>query len=264
MSRLRSRPNEMNARARFDLLSRVMVAAFTFAFLQADFLILDPFLLVYEASFALPKSTDPRGQKPAGDDSTEKSETEFPEEKCAQSISNCAAYDGIADHDPKKMHSANDQKPPETASILADELGVGAHRFEQCFIMERQRDLNRTKGNDQTAHKHPRNGQVIKDARNIGEVGKDERQSDDQRAYCNDNAGPFQNITEAPHGEAEEFSFFKANAFYPRQTDCDEIHLDINSQEIFENKCARVHCSRDKQPPTSQDHTLSLHYARST
>jgi hypothetical protein len=45
----------MNARARFDLLSRVMVAAFTFAFSQAGFLILDPFLLVYAASFALPK-----------------------------------------------------------------------------------------------------------------------------------------------------------------------------------------------------------------
>src|SRR5207247_2014823 len=108
MSRLRSRPNEMNARARFDLLWRVMVAAFTFAFLQADFLISDPFLLFHPGSFELPKETNPRGQKPAGDDSAEKSKTEFPEEKCAQSIRDCATHDGVADHDAKKVDPAND------------------------------------------------------------------------------------------------------------------------------------------------------------
>jgi hypothetical protein len=37
------------------LLWRVMVAAFTFAFLQTDSLILDPFLLIQAASFALSK-----------------------------------------------------------------------------------------------------------------------------------------------------------------------------------------------------------------
>src|ERR1044071_5271164 len=108
MSRLRSRPSEMNAKARFDLLWRVIVAAFTFAFLPAGFLILDPFLLIHATSFALPKQTDPRSQKPASDDSPEKSKTEFPQEKCAQSIRDCAAHDGVADHDRKKMHSGND------------------------------------------------------------------------------------------------------------------------------------------------------------
>src|ERR1044071_9490323 len=108
MSRLRSRPKEMNARARFDLLWRVMVAAFMFASLWADFLISDPFFLVYATSFALPKSTNPRGQKPAGDDSAEKSKTEFPQKKCAQSIRDCATHNGVADHDETKVDSTND------------------------------------------------------------------------------------------------------------------------------------------------------------
>src|SRR6266542_3764523 len=175
MSRLSSRPNEMNARARFYFLWRVIVAAFTFAFLQADFSILDPFLLVYEASFALPKETDPRRQKPACDDSAEKSKTEFPQEKCAQSIRDCAAHDGIADHDAKKMDPANDQKPTQATRILPDELAVSTQRLDQRFVMERQRDLNRAKANDQTTHQHPRNRQVIKDAGNIRKVGKDQR-----------------------------------------------------------------------------------------
>ena len=74
---------------------------------------------------------------------------------------------------------------------MADELAVGAHCIEQRFVMKRQRDLDRAKANDQAAHQQPRNRQVIKDAGKIREVGKDERQPNDQRADCNDNAGPF-------------------------------------------------------------------------
>src|ERR1051326_8139274 len=135
MSRLRSRPNEMNAKARFDLLWRVMVAAFTFALLLAELLILDPSFLVYAARFALPKYTDPRSQKPAGDDSTEESKTEFPEKKRAQSICDCAAQYRVADHDQGKVDSANDQKPAQTSCVFAHELAVGAQRFDQRFVV---------------------------------------------------------------------------------------------------------------------------------
>src|SRR5882724_9731912 len=203
MSRLRSRPKEMNASAKFDLLWRVIVAAFTSALLQASFLVLNPFLLVNAAVFAMAKQTHPRSQKPSGNHSAKKSKTEFPQKECAQTIGNCAAYDGVADHDRKKMQPANDQKPDEAACILTDELGVGAHRFDQCFIVKRQRDLDRAKGNDRTAHQHPRNRQVVEDAGNIREVGKDEGYPDNQRADCDDNARPFQHITKAAHGEAE-------------------------------------------------------------
>jgi len=55
MSRFRSRPNEMNASARFDLLWRVIVAAFTFILLQAVLLILNPLLPANAAGFALAK-----------------------------------------------------------------------------------------------------------------------------------------------------------------------------------------------------------------
>ena len=106
--------------------------------------------------------------------------------------------------------------------------------------MESQGDLDGAKGNNQNTHQHPRNWQIIKDAGNVSEIGKKQGQPDDQHAYRNDNPSPFQDITEAAHGEAKEFSFFEAHAFYPGQADGNEIHLDVDSQEVFENERGRI------------------------
>src|SRR5438876_10246714 len=111
--------------------------------------------------------------------------------------------------------------------------------------MESQRDLDRAKGNNQNTHQHSGNWQIIKDARNVSEIGKKQGQSNDQHAYRNDNPSPFQDITEAAHGEAKEFSFFEADSLYPGQANRNEIHLDVDSQQVFENERGRIDRGRD-------------------
>src|SRR6266481_3660310 len=124
--------------------------------------------------------------------------------------------------------------------------------------MESQRDLDRAKGNNQNTHQYPRNWQIIKDTGNVREIGKKQRQPDDQHAYRNDNPSPFQDITKAAHGEAKELSFFEADALYPGQTDGNEIHLDVDSQKVFENECGRIDRGRDSQEPGGRDQTTPL------
>src|SRR6266508_2974235 len=100
--------------------------------------------------------------------------------------------------------------------------------------------------------------QITKNAGNVREICKQKRQPDDQHAYGNDNPGPFQDITEAAHGKAKEFSFFEAHALDPGQADGNEIHLDVDSQEVFENERGRIDCGRDSQEPGSRDQTTPL------
>src|SRR5262249_52892052 len=113
------------------------------------------------------------------------------------------------------MDGADNQKPTKTTRVSPNKQAMGAHRVDHAFIMERQRDLHRTKGDDQDAHQHPRNRQIVKNAGNIREISEEKRQSHDQHANRNDNPSPFQDITEAAHGEAEKFSLFEAHTFYP-------------------------------------------------
>src|SRR4029450_10550144 len=124
--------------------------------------------------------------------------------------------------------------------------------------MESQGDLDRAEGKNQNPHQRPRKWQIIKDAGNAREIGKKQRQSDDQHAYRNDNPSPFQDITETTHGEAKELSFFEAHALYPGQADGNEIHLDVDSQEVFENECGRIDRSRDSQEPGGRYQTTPL------
>jgi hypothetical protein len=85
----------------------VIVAAFTFAFLKAAESILNPFLLMNTARLALAKQAHPRRQQPARDYSSNRSKTEFPQEKRTQSIADCAAQNGVAKRDAIKMNPAN-------------------------------------------------------------------------------------------------------------------------------------------------------------
>src|SRR6266542_1794464 len=112
------------------------------------------------------------------------------------------------------MDAADNQKPPKASGVFPDKQTVGPHCFDDRLIMESQGDLDRAKGNNQNTHQHPRNWQIIKDTGNVSEIGKKQRQPDDQHAYRNDNPSPFQDITEAAHGKAEEFSFFEADSLY--------------------------------------------------
>src|SRR5712691_11631006 len=109
MSRRRSRPSEIKANARFELISRVIFAAFTME--GQGGLILDPTLLFDAASFALTKQTDPRGQQPAGDETARTNENGFPDDQRDQPVGNCAAHDRVADHEEEKVQGADEQKP---------------------------------------------------------------------------------------------------------------------------------------------------------
>src|SRR4029450_4222693 len=129
------------------------------------------------------------------------------------------------------MDAADNQKPSKANGVFPDKQDMGAHCVDDRLIMESQGNLDRAKSNDQDAHQHPGNWQIIEDAGNVNEIGKQQRQPHNQHAYPNDNSSPFQNITEAAHGEAKEFSFFEAHALYPGQTDDNQIHLDVDSQE---------------------------------
>src|SRR5581483_10859972 len=147
------------------------------------------------------------------------------------------------------MDAADNQKPSKPNAVFSDEQAMGPHGFDDRLIMESQRDLDRAEGDNQNTHQHPGNWQIIQDAGNVREISEQQRQPDNQHAYRNDNASPFQDITETAHGKAKEFSFFEAYALYPRQADRNEIHLDVDSQEIFENERGRIDCGRDPQEP---------------
>src|SRR4029077_14771698 len=70
--------------------------------------------------------------------------------------------------------------------------------------------------------------------------------------------GPFQDVTEAAHGEAKELSFFEAHALYPGQADGNEIDLDVDSQEVLENERGRIDRGRNSQEPGGRDQTTPL------
>ncbi len=151
------------------------------------------------------------------------------------------------------MDAADNQKPPKASGVFTDKQAVGLHCFDDRLIMESQGDLDRAKGDNQNTHQHPRNWQIIEDAGNVREIGKQQRQPDNQHAYRNDDSSPFQDITETAHGEAKEFSFLETHALYPGQADGNEIHLDVDSKELFEIERGRVDRGRDSQKPGGRD-----------
>src|SRR5262249_769952 len=183
---------------------------------------------------------------------------ESPKEKRRQTIGNRAAHNRVADHDGKKMDSTNDQEPSKPTSILPNESDVCTHRFPQRFVVQCERDLDGAKRDDQSAHKQALDRQIIKYAGNIREVGQENWKPHDQRADHNHDAGPSQNITEAPHGEAEQFPLFKTDAFYPGQTDGDQINLDVNAKEIFENERDCIYRGRNSEQPSGGNKTAPL------
>src|ERR1700730_490900 len=100
MSRRRSRPSETKASARFDLLCRVILAAFTVPLVSS---IPNPSFLIKPASLALAKQNYPRGEKPARDQAAREDENTFPNDECQCAIGNCASHNRIAGHDKEKM-----------------------------------------------------------------------------------------------------------------------------------------------------------------
>src|SRR4030095_9987951 len=156
------------------------------------------------------------------------------------------------------MDAANNQKPSKANGVFPYKQAMGPHCVDDRLIMESQGNLDRAKGDYQNTHQHPRNRQIIKDAGNVNEIGKQQGQPHNQHADRNDNSSPFQDITETAHGEAKEFSFFEAYPLYPGQTDGNQIHLNVDSQEVFENERGGIDRCRDSQKPRGRYQTTPL------
>src|SRR5205823_10882341 len=89
---------------------------------------------------------------------------------------------------------------------------------------------------DQSAHYHALNRQIIEDVRDIHEICEQKRDAHDQSAHQHDEAGPFQNVTEPPHGKAKKFAFLETQTANPGETNHDQVDLDVNAEEIFKDK----------------------------
>src|ERR1700694_1872633 len=110
MSFRRSRPSATKASARFDLLSRVIFAAFTAGRLILN-LGLDPRFLVHAPVFALAEKTNPGSQEPSRNQSAQADVNHFPRDHRHGAIRDGAADDGVA-RDQEKIMERRDEKKP--------------------------------------------------------------------------------------------------------------------------------------------------------
>src|SRR5438067_12576677 len=121
MSLRRSRPSATKASARFDLLSRVILAAFTVGRLILD-LGLDPPFLVRAPRFALAEETNPRSQEPAGDQAPRAHINNVPRDHAHRPIGQGAQHDGVAGDEKEIMERGHEKKPAEPKQVRANEF----------------------------------------------------------------------------------------------------------------------------------------------
>src|SRR6266446_8615297 len=95
MSRRRSLPNEMKAKARFDRLARVISWALDGSAGMA--LIADPGLAIDPADFALAKKRNPAREQPAGEEGACQDVAEFPQQKRQQTLRRRGADDCVGE-----------------------------------------------------------------------------------------------------------------------------------------------------------------------
>src|SRR5438132_13429238 len=89
MSRRRAPLIAIKAKARLDLLARVISAADSLVFMP---LITNPVLLLDPPAFTLAEENNPGSEEPAGHQSTQKDETRFPNDHRRRSIGDAAPH----------------------------------------------------------------------------------------------------------------------------------------------------------------------------
>src|SRR5439155_6048331 len=119
--------------------------------------------------------------------------------------------------------------------------------FAQGLIMERERNLDRTESDDQSAHQHALDREIVKHVGNVHEVSEQERKPHNQKAHQRDDAGPFQNVTEPAHAKAEKLAFLKTQTADPGEANRYQINLNVNAEEIFKDKCHGIDTRGDLQ-----------------
>src|SRR5688572_23051825 len=127
MSSRRSRPRATNASARFDLLSRVIFAAFTGSRLILN-LGLNPGLLADAADLALAKQANPRGQEPASNESAQADVNYFPGDHAHHPVGHGGAHNDVTCRQKEVVQPGDDEEPAETKKVGPDEFLVRLER----------------------------------------------------------------------------------------------------------------------------------------
>src|SRR5947207_9706800 len=167
------------------------------------------------AGFAAPEQANPCRKEPTCDKPAQENENRLPNDHRDQPIGDGAAHDGIRGCEKEKVDPANEQEPAESAEIIPNEFEMRSDTFAQGLIMERERNLDRTESDDQSAHQHALDREIVKHVGNVHEVSEQERKPHNQKAHQRDDAGPFQNVTEPAHAKAEKLAFLKTQTADP-------------------------------------------------
>src|SRR5438046_2262827 len=100
MSRRRAPLIATKAKARLDLLARVISAAASLVLIPS---ITNPVLLRDAPAFALAEENNPGSKEPAGDQSAQKDENRFPNDHGCGPIGDSATHHGVDHQDQKKV-----------------------------------------------------------------------------------------------------------------------------------------------------------------
>src|SRR5688500_2939540 len=133
MASRRSFPSATKASARFDLLSRVIFAAFTGSPLIFN-LGLNPGLLADAADLALAEQTNPRGQEPAGDESAQANVDYLPGDHAHHPVGDGGPHNRVTRRQKEIVQPGDEEEPAETKEVRSDELLMGLKRRAQGFV----------------------------------------------------------------------------------------------------------------------------------
>src|SRR5205823_4883167 len=133
-----------------------------------------------------------------------------------------------------------------------------AEGFAQSFVVENEGNLYRTKRQNKPADENAREQEIAQHVRHIDEISEEHWQPQHQHADDNNNTGPFQNVTESAHGKGKKSAFAKTQPFDPGQTDGDEVNLNINSGQVFEDERERIDRGGDFQKVRGRDFVVPI------
>ena len=179
---------------------------------------------------------DPGGEQPTSNEGPHKNEEAFPGNHGHGPVGNRGPDHRIQNKNEEKMQRANEKKPGDPIEVAPDQLSVGAECFTQSFVVQHEGNLHRTKNQNERAHEKALQWQIIEHVGHIHEVSEQQRHTQNKHAHCDHNPGPTQDVAKSAHREFKESSFAKTQSFDPGETDCDQINLNINSDEVLENE----------------------------
>src|SRR5437764_451064 len=169
ISRRRFPLMQIKASARLDLLARVISTAASRVLIIS---IPNPVFLGDPAGLALPEKHDPGGEQPTSNEGAHKNEEAFPGNHGHSPVGNRAPDHRIQNKNQEKMERADEKKPGDPIEVAPEQLSMGAERFTQTFVVQYERNLHRTKNQNERAHKNPLQWQIIEHVGHIHEISE--------------------------------------------------------------------------------------------